>query len=122
GPIAAPSTAPGARFPHVWLDAAQSRGVHDALGSTGFTLLTGNEGEHDWQEATTTLHAPVRVCSIDRLGETDEARHALDAICSVGPRGALLVRPDGHVAWRRATLPEHPTQSLKEALRACHVR
>ena len=30
--------------------------------------------------------------------------------------GALLVRPDQFVAWRTATMPDHPAADLAEAL------
>ena len=32
--------------------------------------------------------------------------------------GALLVRPDKHVAWRARTLPEDPVGALRSALTA----
>jgi hypothetical protein len=34
----------------------------------------------------------------------------------------LLVRPDGHVAWRKATLTRPKSQALVEALRGCFVQ
>jgi hypothetical protein len=43
-----------------------------------------------------------------------------DAVCpalaEIGDDGAILVRPDGHVAWRTAALPADPAAALAEAL------
>jgi putative polyketide hydroxylase len=36
---------------------------------------------------------------------------------SIGPDGAVLVRPDGHVAWRAQQQSEHATEVLGEALK-----
>jgi putative polyketide hydroxylase len=36
--------------------------------------------------------------------------------------GALLVRPDGFVAWRTRTLPANPEQRLEQALSAILCR
>jgi hypothetical protein len=39
------------------------------------------------------------------------------SLCEVGRDGAVLVRPDGHVAWRIAGLPDDPRAALDAALR-----
>lgn len=36
----------------------------------------------------------------------------------VGPDGAVLVRPDGVVAWRSEGMPKDPKKALQEALAA----
>jgi hypothetical protein len=41
--------------------------------------------------------------------------HSSDGI-QMGPRGAVLVRPDGHVAWRIPFIPENPASELAAAL------
>jgi 2,4-dichlorophenol 6-monooxygenase len=38
-------------------------------------------------------------------------------VSAIGPEGALLVRPDQHVAWRTPTAPSEPAVSLAKALR-----
>jgi 2,4-dichlorophenol 6-monooxygenase len=38
------------------------------------------------------------------------------SVCEVEPGGALLVRPDQHVAWRARSAPEAPLSSLRRAL------
>jgi 2,4-dichlorophenol 6-monooxygenase len=41
-----------------------------------------------------------------------------DAVSCLGPDGALLIRPDQHVAWRAATLDDDPVEALSSALAA----
>lgn len=121
-----PSTMPGARFPHVWLDSpAATRSIHDAFDPTRFTLLLGDDGT-PWRDAATslegTLHSKINVWSMGELCETDGSRSELEEICDVRKDGALLIRPDGHVAWRAATLPPVATESLRRALEGCYLR
>jgi len=37
-------------------------------------------------------------------------------VCEIGPDGALLVRPDQHVAWRAVTAPADRTAILRDVL------
>ncbi|MER7466677.1 FAD-dependent monooxygenase [Streptomyces sp. NPDC097981] len=82
-----PTTEPGHRMPHLWL--TRNRSTLDAVGEW-FTLLTPDPAHWD-QQATAPW--PVRV-------ETLPEEHT--DFCDLGPDGALLVRPDGHIGarWR----------------------
>jgi putative polyketide hydroxylase len=40
----------------------------------------------------------------------------------VSSTGAVLVRPDGFVAWRAHAAPNHPAETLAAALRAALMR
>ncbi|MEM1416136.1 MAG: FAD-dependent monooxygenase [Myxococcota bacterium] len=116
-----PSTDPGARFPHLWLDETHARSTHDALAPDRFTLLL-DEGGAAWRDAA--AHVPhaaeLDVASMSELCE-GAAREALRALCGIGASGALLVRPDGHVAWRQRELPARPAAALRAAFDACHL-
>jgi len=121
-----PSARPGARFPHLWLDAPNTtRSTHDALSTTRYTLLLGDCGDA-WRDAAEELQSglcsELELCSMKSLCTTDEARSQLAALCSIEDDGALLIRPDGHVAWRHRKLAARPEQALGEALQRCHVR
>ncbi len=116
-----PSAAAGARLPHLWLDEGRARSTHDLIDPLGFTLLVlAGEG---WDAAVTSvgreLRAPLRVRA---LRASAEARARYLEVAEVTERGALLIRPDGHVAWRCRDLPSAPAEALGEALRACHLR
>ncbi|MEU1181210.1 FAD-dependent monooxygenase [Streptomyces sp. NPDC005820] len=80
-----PTARPGHRMPHLWL--GRDRSTLDALGEW-FTLLTPDPAAWERQR---TGPWPVRV---------EPLPAAYDALCGLGPRGALLIRPDGHVGAR----------------------
>ena len=113
-----PTAHPGARLPHAWLDANGSRQSSlDQVGYDGFTLLSFGEHER-WAEAiqaaTAATAAPVAHV---RVGTDLRARDdAWRTACGVEETGALLVRPDQHVAWRAASLPGDPGAQLTSAL------
>lgn len=82
---------PGERAPHAWcrVDGVR-RSVLDLLGP-GFTLVTGSQGDV-WRAEAAFCPVPVTVRS--GLGRSVERRYRL------GPGSAVLLRPDGIVAWR----------------------
>jgi 2-polyprenyl-6-methoxyphenol hydroxylase-like FAD-dependent oxidoreductase len=96
-----PTTWPGARLPHVWLNdlsASHDRTpLHDRLGM-GYSLLRLGETRVDTSNlegALRTTGAPLDVLDID-----DEAAREIYG-CDV-----LLIRPDLHIAWRGNQIPE----------------
>ena len=94
-----PSDRPGGRFPHMWLDFARKKSTLDWFDKT-FTLVTGPLGQ-EWLEAgkqaAATLRLPIGLQTMPTVDESAGFR--------MGMRGAVLVRPDGHVAWRMPYLP-----------------
>jgi hypothetical protein len=88
-----PSSFPGARAPHAWLTDAQS--VLDLFGN-GFTLLTFADISTDAIEQAAQLRkVPL---SVHRIGNAEAAR--------LYDKPLVLVRPDGHVAWRGDHAPQ----------------
>jgi 2,4-dichlorophenol 6-monooxygenase len=119
-----PSTAPGARFPHIWLDREHTRSTHDLLDSEAYTLLLGDDGS-PWQSALESLGSLRSKLNVDLLGaisEGEEERRALIEVCRIERDGALLIRPDGHVAWRRPSLTATPDETLKRVFEECYIR
>jgi len=104
GLYAQPTTRPGAKIPHVWLVGADGRRLStlDVVGRGLFTLVAGLSGTA-WVEAARTLGEPcLRTVVIGAPGTLD-AYCAWHRIREVDEAGALLVRPDGIVAWRHRT-------------------
>jgi 2,4-dichlorophenol 6-monooxygenase len=101
-----PTTRPGARLPHAWLVGADGHRLStlDLVGHGRFTLLTGISGTA-WLDAAESL--PVTVVRIGVDGLRDAYGNWLRAR-EIDEDGALLVRPDGYVAWRAARLPAEP--------------
>jgi 2-polyprenyl-6-methoxyphenol hydroxylase-like FAD-dependent oxidoreductase len=95
-----PTTRPGARAPHVWL--ADGRSVLDHFGP-GFTLLRlGRAADPAPLEAA--AHAagvPMQVVALDT-----------PAVVQAYERALVLVRPDGHVAWRGDRPPADPARVI----------
>ena len=91
-----PSTLPGVRLPHVWLD--DGRAVQDCIGD-GYTLLRLGGSQRD----TSALARGVRARS---------ARRSRRSICrdrrarDIYGHDLMLVRPDLHVVWRGNAAPE----------------
>jgi len=83
-----------------------------------YTLLLGGDGAN-WREAAQSLYASlkteVRAVSVHEASTDADARACLESTCEIGSDGALLLRPDGHVAWRRKDGAEDPATALRDA-------
>lgn len=96
-----PSGTPGCRAPHVWLGRSRSLSTLDLFGP-GFTILTGQAGI-TWRTAALAVAERFGVavgCYIIGDPGLDDERAAFFAVYGITNAGAVLVRPDGYVAWR----------------------
>jgi putative polyketide hydroxylase len=112
-----PSSAPGFRLPHVVLrDAGDKSSLLDFVGAQ-FLLIAGADGGA-WFAAAQELGDAFPLRAL-RIGEDFDATGG-DAHTSLRlPRsGALLVRPDGFIAWRAAEAPGDAAERLAAALDA----
>jgi 2-polyprenyl-6-methoxyphenol hydroxylase-like FAD-dependent oxidoreductase len=91
-----PSTVPGCRTPHVWLD--DGRSLYDALGPD-YTLLRFDPSlaTAALEDAAARRGVPLRVLDVVSAEAAAVYRHRL-----------VLSRPDQHVAWRGDQLPADP--------------
>lgn len=111
-----PSARPGARAPHHWLrDSDGTRLSTIDLFGRDFVLLTAGGG-HAWQTAATELvqqrGVPLRTVDIaPGAALTAEDGHFASAF-GIAKDGAVLVRPDGHVAFRARTADSDPVGTL----------
>ena len=116
-----PSARPGSRAPHVWLTHGdRTLSSLDLFDYSGFTLLAGREGT-PWADAFAAVTARMGLrgaaYQIGAPGHpTPQDIDWLD-LYGLSASGALLVRPDGHVAWRSRAGVSDPVSELEEALR-----
>lgn len=95
------TTRPGAKLPHAWLVGAVGHRVStlDVTGAGSFTLVTGLAGQA-WKTAADKLDLPyLRLVVVGESG-SHYAYGNWHRIREVDEAGAVLVRPDGYVAWR----------------------
>jgi len=97
---------PGTRVPHIVVGRDGVPVSTIDLAGTGFTLFTGPDGEA-WAAAARQAWAAAGVpCAVYGAGEAlHDPGGALPAALGISPGGAVLVRPDGVVAWRSAAAP-----------------
>ncbi|MEI8287165.1 MAG: FAD-dependent monooxygenase, partial [Actinomycetes bacterium] len=103
-----PSGVVGSRLPHAWL--TDGRSTLDLVDEHGLTLISF--GAHDvWAQVTTD--AGIRHVRIGNDAQVDaEWQHT----CGIGDDGALLVRPDQHIAWRERSIPADVSAELARAM------
>ncbi|WP_296721569.1 FAD-dependent monooxygenase [Erythrobacter sp.] len=96
-----PAATPGCRAPHVWLGQKGDRLSTLDLCGPSFTLLVGPEGqewESDVADARRMLGIPVACYRVGSAGLQDNGTFL--AAYGIQSDGAVLVRPDAHIAWR----------------------
>jgi 2,4-dichlorophenol 6-monooxygenase len=116
----APTTWPGARLPHCWVEHRGRRvSTLDLAGGGRFALLTGIGGE-PWRAAA---HTVGRELDLDIAAYVvGPGREVLDLfgdwaeLREVDEGGCVLVRPDTHVAWRSHDLVGDPTAELRRVM------
>ena len=96
-----PSTWPGVRLPHTWLD--DGTAMQDRIGyDRGFTLLRLGRSQADvsaLERSFARYGAPFRMLDIPDAAPREVYGHDL-----------ILLRPDMHVAWRGNRLPDEPAK------------
>jgi 2-polyprenyl-6-methoxyphenol hydroxylase-like FAD-dependent oxidoreductase len=97
-----PTARPGSRAPHAWL--ADGRSTLDLFGR-GFALLRFAEAidTSGLHQAAAKRGVPLWEVAIDD-----------PTTASLYERGLVLVRPDGHVAWRADAVPSDPAKILDQ--------
>ena len=111
---------PGTRAPHLWLLREGAEISTLDLLRNSWVLLTQEE---EWNQAVTAARETFNV----RLGFYCIEASALtpelfQKSLGVGRGGALLIRPDGYIAWRSQELPRDMATLLSDALKASFAR
>ncbi|EKG21575.1 Monooxygenase FAD-binding protein [Macrophomina phaseolina MS6] len=112
----APTATPGSRQPHVFLPRNGKDLSTLDLVKRNFVILSVGAGS-PWNVAASKQDVPV-----DAYGVFDGSKEALgptgrfSEVCGLKKGQALLVRPDGFVAWRAPALNQGHAERLKEVL------
>lgn len=108
-----PSSRPGARLPHGWVQRGGARiSTLDLIELDTFTLLIGPRG-NDWVEAPPD---GIRCVQIGR--DIEDVDDWWTKVADMSADGALLVRPDQHVAFRSRDASKGARDALERALAA----
>jgi 2-polyprenyl-6-methoxyphenol hydroxylase-like FAD-dependent oxidoreductase len=116
-----PTARPGARAPHVWLQTNGHRtATHDLIGM-GFALFAGERGG-PWRDAaravSASLEVPMSAYTVGAGADLADPDGRWAEAYGVEKDGAVLVRPDGHVAWRKRAGVTDPARELERAMRS----
>ncbi|RKE34731.1 2,4-dichlorophenol 6-monooxygenase [Paraburkholderia sp. BL23I1N1] len=98
-----PTTRPGAKIPHAWL--IDKHGIRistlDVTGKGKFSLVTGLSGGA-WVKAAEALDLSFLRTVVTGAKGSEDPYCDWQRQREVAEAGALLVRPDGYIAWRQA--------------------
>ena len=110
---------PGSRVPHFWIERQGQRISTLDLLDGRFVLLTG-AGGMAWSEAAAAVAEQLGIrLSAYRIGvdgDVLDPEHRWPETCGVEAEGAVLVRPDGFVAWRSPTVSRTSASLLEQVL------
>lgn len=114
-----PTARPGHRVPHLWfIKNDWSRVSTTDLIGPFMLLLCGDEGVH-WLDAATEIadRLPVKAHMVGHRGDLYMSDNSSwpDAF-GINLDGALLVRPDGYVAWRKKRKTEDCGKEMLQSL------
>jgi 2,4-dichlorophenol 6-monooxygenase len=109
------TTRPGAKLPHAWLVDKQGMRIStlDVTGKGKFSLLTGLAGEA-WAKAARQLDLEYMRTVIVGAKGAEDPYCDWQKIRGTHEAGAILVRPDGYVAWRHPGAVWNKTTALQE--------
>ena len=98
-----PTTHPGARLPHTFVGDGVGgiRPLHDLIRTAGLTLFTADL--QAWTASMPPSLADLPIAVTGLTPPSPDAHSAMLELLEIGERGAVVVRPDGHVVWRSTT-------------------
>jgi 2,4-dichlorophenol 6-monooxygenase len=116
-----PRTRPGHPLPHAFVEREGERLPIGNLVHTGRFLLLAGENGRPWVDAAAVVAAetgvPITAGSVGPLGcDYIDVRGAWTRSREIAPDGAVLVRPDRHIAFRSSTSVADPVGTLRQVL------
>lgn len=110
---------PGTRVPHAWVECAGERVSTLDLAAGCFGVLAGSQGAA-WCAAAAALAEErglaLAAYQIGPAGDAIDLDATWATMAGLGLDGAVLVRPDGIIAWRSMGSADDPKQALAQAL------
>jgi tetracenomycin A2 monooxygenase-dioxygenase len=114
----APSGRPGSRAPHVLVNREGEQASTVDLFAGQWVLCAGPEGR-PWsrilQDNSSAAALRVVYHGVGPAGNLQDVDHCWSAAYGVSADGAVLIRPDGFVAWRRRNAAGNPRAALDAA-------
>lgn len=115
-----PSATPGTRAPHVWLRHNDQQISTLDLYGKNFVLLTGPDGKR-WHEeaarAKQSLKLDMDVYSIGQDERYVDSEQNFLTTYGIANSGAVLIRPDGFIAWRAYDTTAHTKGKIEQILK-----
>ena len=114
-----PLTDVGSRGPHVEvIQAGEKKSIHD-LFTDSYVLLAGPKGGA-WRDAANALaqkeSLPLDAYIVGQNGDVTDTDQEFSKAYGLAPNGAVIVRPDGVVAWRSGNGPDDAASSVAHAI------
>lgn len=114
-----PNTIPGSRAPCIKLQNQSSMILTNDLFEKNFVLLTADTSEK-WRSAITRLNKylpfDVLCYTVGESGDYNDINNDFLEKYQLSEQGAVLVRPDGHVAWRSQFYNDEADAKLRNNL------
>ena len=114
-----PGGRPGTRAPHVPVIRDGVPASTLDLAGPDLVLLAGEKGDR-WcpaaEEAATAARVPLPAHTVGRGGAVVDVDGGFAEAFGIEEDGAVVVRPDGVVAWRRRRCPDDPAAVLGDVL------
>lgn len=110
---------PGSRAPHLMLQHHGASVPVLDLASRSHVLLAGPEGKN-WaraaEQAARQLGLPLDIYVLDGQGPLTDPTKSFTARYGVSEDGAVLIRPDGFIAWKALSKDDNAAQTMADAL------
>jgi putative polyketide hydroxylase len=88
----------GSRAPHCWLNHQNKRISTIDLFHKDYVLLCSDQ-YLQWQDQFANFELPLQMLSIGENGDLQDTEQQFYERYAIEKSGAVLVRPDGHIAW-----------------------